>query len=140
MSRVALLVGLALLVAMATAAVLEWTSPVRGKLAALRRSSAMRTLDDRERAALAPLRALTGCVHDDQVRVLTGAFTGESRRAGYPVCYGLLGGIPVLMPSQAWPHIADHNDAEVVMARHWAVVVRLNGFEVAARHSAPGTE
>ncbi|MBK0025489.1 hypothetical protein IAE57_04915 [Stenotrophomonas sp. S48] len=132
MSRVALLVGLALLVAMVTAALLEWTSRVRCRMNALRRSSPLRMLDDRERAALATLRVLTGCIHDDQVRVLTGAFTGGSRRANYPVCDGQLAGIPVLMPRQAWSHLADHNDAEVVMARHWAVVVRLNGFEVAS--------
>ncbi len=140
MSRVALLVGLALLVAMATAAVLEWTSRVRGRVTVLRRSSVLRVLGDREGAALAPLRALTGCVHDHQVRRLSGAFTGGARHADSPVCDGLLAGIPVLMPAQAWPHLAEHNDAEVVLGKHWAVVVRLNGFEVAARHSAPGTE
>lgn len=132
MSRVALLVGLALLVAMVTVALLEWTSRVRDRMNELRRSSALRMLDVRERAALATLRVLTGCIHDDQVRVLTGAFTGGARRADYPVCDGQLAGIPVLMPRQAWAHLADHNDAEVVMARHWAVVVRLNGFEVAS--------
>ncbi|HBS55670.1 MAG TPA: hypothetical protein DEA38_08065 [Stenotrophomonas sp.] len=131
MPRVALLVGMALLVAMVTAALREWTSRVRDRMNVLRRSSALRTLDERERAALATLRVLTGCLHDDQVRMLTGAFTAGARSANYPVCDGQLAGIPVLMPRQAWPHLADRNDAEVVMGRHWAVVVRLNGFEVA---------
>ncbi|WP_312706363.1 hypothetical protein [Stenotrophomonas sp.] len=132
MPRVALLVGMALLVAMVTTALLEWTSRVRDRMNVLRRSRALRMLDDRERAALATLRVLSGCLHDDQVHVLTGEFTAGARSANYPVCDGQLAGIPVLMPRQAWPHLADHNDAEVVMARHWAVVVRLNGFDVAS--------
>ncbi|MDF2481719.1 MAG: hypothetical protein K0R79_2076 [Stenotrophomonas indicatrix] len=132
MSRAALLVVLALLLAVIVAAVAEWTSRVRTGLASLRRSSALRTLDADEHAALATVRALTGCVHDDQVQVLRGKFTGGSASRHYPVGDGLLGGIPVLLPRQACPHLAADNDAEVVLGERWAVVVRLNGFHVAA--------
>lgn len=132
MSRAALLVVLALLLAMIVAAVAEWTSRVRTGLALLRRSSALRTLDADEHAALATVRALTGCVHGDQVQVLRGTFTGGAVSRHYPVCDGLLGSIPVLLPRQACTHLAVDNDAEVVLSERWAVVVRLNGFHVAA--------
>lgn len=132
MSRAALLVALALLLAMIVAAVAEWTSRVRTGLASLRRSSALRTLEADEHMALATVRALTGCVHGDQVQVLRGTFTGGAVSRHYPVCDGLLGGIPVLLPRQACPHLAVDNEAEVVLGQHWAVVVRLNGFHVSA--------
>lgn len=132
MSRAALLVVLALLLAMIVAAVAEWTSRVRNGLASLRRGSALRTLEADEHAALATVRALTGCVHGDQVQVLRGTFTGGAVSRHYPVCDGLLGGIPVLLPRQACPHLAADNDAEVVLGERWAVVVRLNGFPVTA--------
>ncbi|MCW2065834.1 UNVERIFIED_ORG: hypothetical protein M2420_001172 [Stenotrophomonas maltophilia] len=132
MSRAALLVVLALLLAMIVAAVAEWTSRVRTGLASLRRSSALRTLEADEHAALATVRALTGCVHGDQVQVLRGTFTGGAVSRHYPVCDGLLGGIPLLLPQQAYPHLAADNAAEVVLGERWAVVVRLNGFPVTA--------
>ena len=132
MSRAALLVALALLLAMIVAAVAEWTSRVRNGLASLRRGSALRTLEADEHAALATVRALTGCVHGDQVQVLRGTFTGGAVSRHYPVCDGLLGGIPALLPRQACPHLAADNDAEVVLGERWAVVVRLNGFHVTA--------
>jgi len=132
MSRAALLVVLALLLAMIVAAVAEWTSRVRTGLASLRRSSALRTLEADEHTALATVRALTGCVHGDQVRVLRGTFSGGAVSRHYPVSDGLLGGIPVLLPRQACPHLAADNDAEVVLGERWAVVVRLNGFHVTA--------
>lgn len=140
MPRAALLLGLALLVAMATAAYLEWVSRVRAGVRLLRRSRVLRPLDDQEHAALATLRTLTGCRHDREVRALTGDFIPGQYSAGYPVCDGRLGGIPVLMPRQAWLHVAVHNEAEVVLGQHWAVVVRLNGFHVAAqrRNAASG--
>lgn len=64
MSRAAVLVGVAILLAMVVAAVAEWTARVCSRLRALRRASVLRTLNADEDAALAPLRAMTGIVHD----------------------------------------------------------------------------
>lgn len=76
MSRASVLIGLAVLLVMVLAAVTEWATRVRTRLASLRRSSTLRTLDADEHCALAALRALTGCVYDDQVKRLRGVFTG----------------------------------------------------------------
>jgi hypothetical protein len=133
MSRAAVLVGVAILLAMVVAAIAEWTARARAGVAALRRSSTLRTLGADEHAALAPVRALTGRGHDDQVKRLRGAFTAGARWNTFPVGDGLLGGIPVLVPRQAWPYLSeDNNEAEVVLGERQAVVVRLNGFTLAA--------
>ncbi len=132
MSRAAVLVGLAVVCLMVVAGVAEWTSRVRAGLASLRRSSTLRTLGADENMALAPVRALTGCDHDDQVKRLRGVFTGGACWNNFPVGDGLLGGVPVLVPRQAWPYLSEDNEAEVVLDKRVAVVVRLNGFSIAA--------
>jgi len=132
MSRAAVLVGLAILLTMVAAAVAEWTARARAGMAALRRSSTLRTLGADEHAALAPVRALTGRGHEDQVKRLRGAFTAGACWNTFPVGDGLLGGIPVLVPRQAWPYLSEDNEAEVVLGEREAVVVRLNGFTLAA--------
>lgn len=133
MSRAAVLVGVAILLAMVVAAIAEWTARVCSRLRALRRASVLRTLNADEDAALAPLRAMTGIVHDDQVRLLRGAFIGGAYRPRHPFNDGMLGGIPVLFPSAARDHMAAWNEAEVVLADRWAVIVRLNGVQIATR-------
>jgi len=133
MSRAAVLVGVAILLAMVVAAIAEWTARVCSRLRALRRASVLRTLNADEDAALAPLRAMTGIVHDDQVRLLRGAFIGGAYRPRHPFNDGMLGGIPVLFPSAARDHMAAWNEAEVVLADRWAVIVRLNGVQIAPR-------
>ncbi|CAH0062292.1 protein of unknown function [Stenotrophomonas maltophilia] len=132
MSRAAVLVGLAVVCLVVTAIAAEWTSRVRAGIASMRRSSTLRTLGADEHMALAPVRALTGCDHDDQVKRLHGAFTGGAWRNSFPVGDGFLGGIPVLVPRQAWPYLAEDNEADVVLGDHVAMVVRLNGFSIAA--------
>ncbi|SET94229.1 hypothetical protein SAMN05720615_11032 [Stenotrophomonas indicatrix] len=132
MSRAAVLIGLAVLLVMVLAAIAEWASRVHTGLASLRRSSTLRMLDPEEYSALAPLRALTGCVHDDQVKRLRGAFTGGACWNNFPVGDGLLGGVPVLVPRRAWPYLSEDNQADVVLDERVAVVVRLNGFNIAA--------
>ncbi|PSD48993.1 hypothetical protein C7E25_16325, partial [Stenotrophomonas maltophilia] len=132
MSRAAVLVGLAVVCLVVTATAAEWTSRVREGIASLRRSSTLRTLGADEHMALAPVRALTGCDHDDQVKRLHGAFTGGAWRNSFPVGDGFLGGIPVLVPRQAWPYLSEDNEADVVLGDHVAMVVRLNGFTIAA--------
>lgn len=132
MSRAAVLVGLAVVCLVVTATAAEWTSRVRAGIASLRRSSTLRTLGADEHMALAPVRALTGCDHDDQVKRLHGAFTGGAWRNSFPVGDGFLGGIPVLVPRQAWPYLSEDNEADVVLGDHVAMVVRLNGFTIAA--------
>lgn len=132
MSRAAVLVGLAIVPLMVIAAVAEWTSRVHAGMASLRRSSTLRTLGTDEHRALAPLRALAGCDHDDQIKRLRGAFTGGACRNSFPVGDGLLGGVPALVPKQAWPYLAEDNEAEVVLGKRAAVVVCLNGFTIAA--------
>ncbi|PZT05603.1 hypothetical protein A7X87_01135 [Stenotrophomonas maltophilia] len=132
MSRAAVLVGLAVVCLMVIAGAVEWTSRVRAGIASLRRSSTLRTLGAGEHRALAPVRALTGCDHDDQVKRLHGAFTGGAWRNSFPIGDGFLGGIPVLLPRQAWPNLSEDNEAEVVLGEHVAMVVRLNDFTIAA--------
>jgi hypothetical protein len=132
MSRAAVLVGLAVVCLMVIAGAVEWTSRVRAGIASLRRGSTLRTLDADEHRALAPVRALTGCDHDDQVKRLHGAFAGGTWRNSFPIGDGFLGGIPVLVPRQAWPYVSEDNEAEVVLGENVAMVVRLNGFTIAA--------
>lgn len=139
MSRAAVLVGLAIVPLMVIAAVAEWTSRVHAGMASLRRSSTLRTLGADEHRALAPLRALAGCDHDDQIKRLRGAFTGGACRNSFPVGDGLLGGVPALVPKQAWPYLAEDNEAEVVLGKRAAVVVCLNGFTIAAARPAAAT-
>jgi len=132
MPRASVLIGLAVLLVMVLAAVTGWAARVRTRLASLRRSSTLRTLDADEHCALAALRALTGCVYDDQVKRLRGVFTGGACWNNFPVGDGLLGGVPVLVPRRAWPYLSEDNEAEVVLDKRVAVVVRLNGFSIAA--------
>lgn len=132
MSRTALLVGLAVPLAMIVLVLLGWISRVRTAVDSLRRSSTLRTLDADEHTALAPVRALTGCGHDDQVKRLGGSFTAGGYWNTFPVCDGLLGGIPVFLPRKAWRYLSEENEAEVVLGEREAVVVRLNGFTIAA--------
>lgn len=131
-SRVAVLVALVVATAMLVAAIAEWMARTRGALQALRQAPVLRSLDAGEQAALAPLRALTGIAHDDQVRPLQGALASASHRPWQPFNDGRLGGVPVLFPAVAHRHLAAWNDAEVVLAAHWAIIVRLNGVALAA--------
>ncbi|WP_432593266.1 hypothetical protein [Stenotrophomonas maltophilia] len=130
MSPALALVLVFLLAPMVLIARAEWASRRRRAFAELRRQPPCRVLSDNEDAALAVVRALTGCAHDHQVRVVSGAFGNASLFGARAINHADLGEIPVLLPFDAWRHIATDNHAEVVLADGMAVVVRLNGFHI----------
>ena len=141
MSPAATLLLLAVLLAMLVACYLQWASDARDALHLLRRNPPSRPLTEDEDAALATLRALSGRTHDTQVRVLSGAFSGPSGFGNRPFHSAWLGDVAVLLPFDAWQHVAVDNHAEVVLAGDAALVVRLNGFHiVGARHRVAAEE
>ncbi|MGE8215359.1 MAG: hypothetical protein ACN6RD_04075 [Stenotrophomonas maltophilia] len=113
---------------------LHWRTERSEALHALRRSHPQRPLSEEERAALAPIRAITGAAHDDQVRRLSGALDpGSAAAVGHwPFHRIQRAGVEALLPFDGWRHLAAANHAELVMAGAVAWVVRLNGFHVVA--------
>lgn len=111
---------------------LHWRSVRSEALHALRSGAPLRRLSEAERAAFAPIRAITGAVHDDQVRRLSGALDPGSAAAigDWPLHRILLAGVEAVLPFDGWRHLATDNHAEVVMAGDVAWVVRVNGFHI----------
>ncbi len=116
---------------MLVAAGFEWSSRMRDALVALRRRTPLRTLSADEHTALGPVRATTGQMHDNQVRHLSGAVDGDQYAWGDRVTNrARIAGVQVLLPFDAWRHLAEDNDAEVVLIGDMAVAVRLNRFHI----------
>lgn len=130
MSLDATLLLLAVLLAVLVTCYMQWASDERAALRLLRRNPPLRLLTEDEDAALATLRALSGRKHDTQVRVLSGAFNGTSAFGNRPFHRAYLGDVAVLLPFDAWRHVAADNHAEVVLGGDSALVVRLNGFHI----------
>jgi len=130
MSATLALVLLALLAAMLLAGYTEWASRMRDALHDLRRRPQIRRLTAEEDAALASVRVITGRTHETQVRTLSGAITAGSGFGDRLLHSAWLDDVAVLLPFDAWRHLSDDNQAEVVLAGDCALVVRLNGFHI----------
>lgn len=91
----------------------------------------VRTLTDDEQAALQPLRACLGIGNDRQVRTLSGAHARHVLQIhATRMEQDTIGDVNVVLPYDAFDHLAAHNDAEVVLGPGVAVVVRLNEFHI----------
>lgn len=116
---------------MLVAAGFEWSSRMRDARVALRQRTPLRTLSADEHAALGPVRATTGQMHDNQVRHLSGPVDSDRYAWGDRVTnHARIAGVQVLLPFDAWRHLAKDNDAEVVLIGDMAVAVRLNRFHI----------
>ncbi len=140
MSVTLTLVVLALLAAMLLAGYAEWASRMRDALHDLRRRPQLRRLTVEEDAALASVRVITGRTHEAQVRTLSGAITAGSGFGDRLLHSAWLDDVAVLLPFDAWRHLADDNQAEVVLAGDCALVVRLNGFHIVGAHARVNAE
>jgi len=91
----------------------------------------LRVLSVEERAALTPLQACLDLTVAAEVRALSGPHTREVlRNRGTSFVRERVGGVDVLLPFDAADHLAEQNTAEVVLGPGYAIVVRLNGFDI----------
>jgi len=99
----------------------------------LARQAPVRTLSEDEDAALQPFRSVLELGRDCGVRILEGPCVEHRRwmRGGASSAWRSLAGVKVLLPFNALEHVGTNNRAEVVLGRHFVVVVRMEGFDIA---------
>lgn len=97
----------------------------------LRRQAPLRVLSVKERAALEPLYACLDLTVHIGVRALSGPHARDVvRNWGTSFVRDAVGGVDVLLPFDAADHLAGQNTAEVVLGPGYAIVVRLNVFDI----------
>lgn len=102
----------------------------RYAIRALRKTPVVRALDEAEFAALEPFRLTGQLAESREVRNLADPYSLEHDEA--QLLHERLGEVEVVLPYDARQFVPAQPRAEVVLGHSQAIVVRMNGFDIAA--------
>lgn len=128
---VVLKVGLLLYAIYSVIVYMSRRSDNRSALKDIRTAPVLRRITDEEKSALQPFLMGQGLTVDDDVRELTGVFMRHGLHAqGGSTEHNTIDDVEVLLPYDAMNYIEAHNQAQVVLSKKGAVVIRLNDFDL----------